>query len=1283
MFTQRRAPVLIKNLLSLIGFLTLLSGLSLAAENDDYKNFDLPDQKPVALPDKAFSYKSKRVEIKGGSPRLKTPSMNAQDFLFAKETFLTEKREEAIKLLRQELDSGAKANRDNVLLQLGQLYIEKYMELSYRESQVYNQLYIDYEKNKAEGKKTGNPPKLDNSRSAYYLKEALTIFYRLEKEYPKHPRIDEVIYFIGFVEMEGKKSEKGIRYLERVIKEFPESAKYEDAAVYLADYYFDKNKFKLAQDYYQKLVKRDSSMKDYARYKLAWVELNTGGPSKAVLQMKSLITHLGSSADKGKFSLREQALRDLVVFYADSGELADAVEFFTKAQGKTKALENLKVLAEAFRSKAQDEAAIQAYTRLIKEFGEVPEAPKWYLGIYECETRLGKSKGGVNKLVKLVQKFNEESDWAKSFPEDKLAEKKEGLELIASEAEKAAFFHHQAGQRSSDKGHYEAAIKLYSSLLDYFPKIPSRKKIAFFRGEALYAQSRWLEAADSYMMAAQMAPKDKLSEEAVYNAILAVDHLTTRSKKITKYSKEEAKEIDTTPKDLTKPEEKFIEIAHFYAKEYPQGQHVGDVIFREGTIYYQKNQFEKADEVFQKLVRDNPKHKTAPTAAHLILDMYNIRKDYSGLTKQAQVFFEKPNLGDTKFKSEMKKIMGEVDFKQIEFLEKENKWTDAGDSYFRFYQNNPKAELAEKALYNAFVSYEKADSPEKTAEMARVFIGKFPKSEFSAKVILNLAKQSERSFDFEQAQRFYELYCERFPKEKESRKALYNAAVFSELLEKNKEAIDLYEQYLKQGAVSGDEKRAILISQAKIYRKMGNWEKVKSIYRSLANDSKNQDEKLKILAELTRLYEKSGKASEKQALAKEIRSQMASQKKGSLGLASFYAAEVDFEKIKTERETYQKIKLRFPPDALVALFKKKQKALLKLASSYDNIVEFGVPEWGVAALYEKGEAYQELAESFRQVKIPKQYKNEERAEIEAGLKGIEEKEIVPVEKAGREIWEACAKRASEFKVVSTYAEKCREKTGKSALTFGVLPKARYFTYGPWSEKSSVPAENIDLENKEEALNQLIGMVVQSKGSKGEGTIKKYLMRYPEEKKALFLLAVENLKNGKKELATYFFNILLKEEGFSWKSLVSNNLGVLSLQDKNRLQGTAFLEQAIAQTPEHPSIYINLGSLYTEGHGFKDALPLFEKAHRLNPKNEDAALGLGLSLESEGKFEQAAQIYQEGISENPDALQVLFNYAIVLGNQMKQRERASQLMLRYIQKGGRESSRAHEIMKNWR
>lgn len=1269
-----------------IVFVVSLVEPSLAREKD-YENFDLPEQAKVALPEKGFSYKSPRVEVKGVNSRTKEPSLSAQEFLFAKETYLTEKRDEAIKLLRQELDSGNKANKDNVLLRLGQLYTEKYMELSFREGELYNQEYTDYEKKKAEGQKVGAPPKADNSRSEYYLKESLAVFYKLEKEYPKHPRIDEIIYFIGFVEMESGNAEKGKKYLEKVVKQYPQSKKFDDAAVYLADYNFDKAKFRPAQEYYKLLVSRDSALKDYAKYKLAWCELNTGSAEKAVKDMKSLILTLGGSPDKAKFNLREQALRDLVVFYGETGQVDDAMEFFTKAQGKSKALDNLKVLADFLRSKAQDEAAVKAYSRLIKEFGDAPEAPKWYLGLYDSEARLGKAKGGVVKLLELLEKFNEESDWAKSFPEDKQGEKKETLDMISSEAEKAAYFHHQAGQKSSDKGHYDAAIKLYSSLLKNFPSFPNRKKVAFYQGEALFNQSRWVEASDSYMIAAKMAPKDKLSEEAVYNALLSLDHLTQKSEKITKYSKEEAKTVDTTPKDLSEPEQKFIEITHFYLQEYPKGPRAADVVFREGSIYYQNHHFDEALKIFNKIAKENPQHRTAPTAAHLVLDIYNIRKDYGGLTQVAEGFYKQSGLGDAQFKSEMKQIMGEVDFKQIEPLEKENKWAEAGEAYFKFYQANPTSNLAEKSLYNAFVSFEKAESSARAAESARVFVSKFPKSEYASRMILSLAKNAEKSFDFEQAQRFFEEFYEKFPKDPEAKKALYNAAVFSELLEKNKQAVELYEKYLKEPGVSSEERKAIQISLAKIYRKEGNWEKVNALYRSLAKESKNQEEKVGVLAELARLYDRAGKNAEKQALVKEIKAQVDSKKKSALGIASYYVAETEFSAMKAEREKFSKLKLRFPPDVFLSQLKKKQKALVKLASAYDGIVEYGVPDWGVAALFEKGEAYQELVTAFRSVKIPKGYKPEEIAELESALKGIDQKDIVPIEKTAKEIWQACSQRASEFKVVNEYAEKCRAKSDKGTSFSGILPQARYWSYTPLSEKEmgskDTGKKEPSLENAEDYLDYLIHLSANGKNPEAEGKIKKFLTRYPEEKKAVFLLGAYYLRTKKRELAYYFFNQLDKSSGFPWKSLVSNNLGMLALQDKNRIQALAYFEKATQEEPESSAAFMNLGSLYEEGADTKDSLKLFEKAYALSPGNEDAVLGYGVALEGEGQYEKAAKTYQSFISDNPNSVAPLFNYSILLGNRLKRREEAAQIMLRYIQKGGKQTARAHEIMKSWR
>ena len=393
-----------------------LASVSVSAAPKEYENFNLPStggKASVPVPETALNYHSQRVQITGKNSRLREPSVNHKDYIFAKEVFLAEKRDEAIKLLRQDMDAGLKANRDNILLRLGQLYAEKYMELSYNETELYSEQLREWEKQKLVDKNAAKPVS-DTSRSQRYLKDALGLFYSLEREYPHHPKIDEVIFFIGFVEMESGNVKKGSAYLERVIRQYPRSRKYDEAVVYLADNYFDSHRFREAYGKYRILLSRkDSALYHYALYKMAWCELNTGGQRQALNDMKGLISSLEGTTDKAKFNLREQAIKDLVVFYGEVGAVDEAYAYFETAVGKQKALENLKLIADILRSKAQDEEAIRAYTRLLSEYGDSPESLKLQLGLYESLARMGRSDQAVEHLVQAIEHYGPNSDWAK------------------------------------------------------------------------------------------------------------------------------------------------------------------------------------------------------------------------------------------------------------------------------------------------------------------------------------------------------------------------------------------------------------------------------------------------------------------------------------------------------------------------------------------------------------------------------------------------------------------------------------------------------------------------------------------------------------------------------------------------------------------------------------------------------------------------------------------------------------------------------------------------------
>ncbi len=1251
---------------------------SMAATKAPYKNFELPKIVNSGPDGGGKLYVSERIYLKNAI-RQKVSQVDAKKFLFAKEAFLAEKREEAIKLLRQQMDSGMNINRENMLLRLGQLYAEKYMDLSFQETEVFTAKLQEYEKKKAAGVKAESP-KADNSRSKTYLKDSLKLFYELERKAPHHAKIDEILFFIGFVEMESGNGAKGAKYLDKVIQQHPKSRKWEEAVIYMGDYYFDKSDFKRAYAKFALLGnKSESGMKQFAIYKMAWCDLNLMRGDKALREMKRLVKDLEGEKDPAKFNLREQAIRDLVVFYGSAGSIDDAMEFFTEAVGKEKALQNLRIIADSMRSKARDAEAIRAYQRLLSETPNNPEAPLIQLGIYESLQSMDKTAKAVETLAATLDNYGPKSEWASNYSGDK-AEFQNMMKVLEETGAKVAFFYHASAQKGSNKALYNHSLVLYDALIKNFPDHADRKKFLFYRAEVLYGQKKWLEAANSYMDASKIAPKDKMTDEAVYNALLALDELTSRVDKIQRFTEEEQKKVDLSPKEIPVGEARFIEIAQFYVKEYPKGSRLVDVQYRIAAIYYRYHHFDKALELFRGIALEHPKHRSAPTAAYIVLDVLNMQKNYDKLDEQAKLFASVPGLGDKKFQGEMKQISAQIGFKQVEKMEANGKWKDAGETYLALYKSDTSSPLAEKALYNALVSFEKAQEVDRAQELTRQFVAKYPKSTYTEPLLLSMAKNAEKLYEFEEAQKLYHDFYRNHSSSKEARKALFNSAVFAEILEHNGAAIDRYNDYLKSGKVSPDEQRAIQISLAKLTRKQGNWEQFGKIYHQIVKDTPKVEDKLALLGELAHQYELAGRGAAKQETVREIQALYTKLGKNAknTGYAAGYVAEAEFNAVNGTRRKYDETVLRFPVTDLVYLVGLKQRRLKALGAAYDHVIEVGVPEWGVAALHDKADAFAAFGIGFRKVQIPAKMTGDERKETELGLKKIEADIVVSLDKQAEEMFKLCVAKAGEFQVANEYAAKCRRRAKSEQLvdSTGQLPLPNVASEFGVKWEGTIPA--IDSRDYIDYLSSAVGS---RDGT--ERRLKEFLSKNPKNLRGVYLLGLHYQKVKKLELAQYFFNQLEKESDFEWKSHLLNSLGLSALAAKNRLLAIDYFDQATKAKPPLAAAFVNRGALFLQSRSYSDAERLFRRAQEIDPSLEEAALGLGVALEGSGKFDAAHSVYSDYIGDNSRALGVLYNDSLLLGNRLGKKEAAANQMLRYIQAGGRESAKAQESMRNWR
>lgn len=229
----------------------------------------------------------------------------------------------------------------------------------------------------------------------------------------------------------------------------------------------------------------------------------------------------------------------------------------------------------------------------------------------------------------------------------------------------------------------------------------------------------------------------------------------------------------------------------------------------------------------------------------------------------------------------------------------------------------------------------------------------------------------------------------------------------------------------------------------------------------------------------------------------------------------------------------------------------------------------------------------------------------------------------------------------------------------------------------WSKSPPSPSDTDDY------LEYLSVLDAAGRTKEAGDKIRKFLKDNPKETRAAFLLAIHSLRTGNRELAEYFFGKLEKDPSFPWKSMLYNNLGMLALKDGDRYRAISMFEKAANSKPPIAAPHVNLGSLYLRSGNYKEAEKAFFLAVKLDEDFEDAVLGWGSALEALGQFEKAQAAYADFLSRHPDALSVIYNNAILLGNRLNRKQEAAELMLKYVRRGGKETAKAQELIQNWR
>lgn len=567
------------------------------------------------------------------------------------------------------------------------------------------------------------------------------------------------------------------RYYREVIQRFPKSPVVADSLHSLGNLYFERQLFHVARTFYGRILEtNEANLYPYAHYKVAWCFFNESDMPSAVAGLERAILEsrkLSQNSTK-KLGVEEEALSDLVLFYAETGNPTEAKEHFERLVDRPKANELRFNLARKLFDDGKHLMAKVTAKQLLDEHPQKEYINKLYLIMISVAERTKDRESGLNTAQKL-------STWISEEKLDKSdASRLETEEYMRHYSQKL----HYEAETLKEKEVWAQARKSYEIYLKTFPDEAETPEVKY-RFAVLLMNRK--EALNAYKFVSETIAKidDKHAryKEALRLRVQAIEMAT----------KDERKQI---------PEEEALASYDAYATAFPKEELGIEAAYKAANISKKLDAPEKAAARFRALAEANPQHQLAKASVDEAIAVLVKAQKWEALSQQSKALTTESTLQESLLAKDdgLRKRIDEArelaNVKLTEELEQSGKLEEARAQYEKILDDKPSETLG---IY-AFI---------RLATMAE-------------------QKQS-RSRD---AIKYYEALREKYPSSKEARQASLELARLFEKVNEPREAAKRYVDFAATG--KGKLENQALTNSAVILENLGEREAAAATFFKLA-----------------------------------------------------------------------------------------------------------------------------------------------------------------------------------------------------------------------------------------------------------------------------------------------------------------------------------------------------------------------------------------------------------------------------------------------------------------
>lgn len=1004
----------------------------------------------AAAPAAAQTKKGKKKKAEVQALTASGPTLKYEQFRRGVEVKVAEKREEQIEGLKRLLELGpADTEVPDIKFRLAELYYEKSRFYFFRAQEAHDK--ASQAKDPGQKDQFKSESKQQTKESLAWERRATDIYKEIREKYPKYERMPEVLFALGQSYWTAGKLDDAIEVYKDLITNFKDSPLVADAWLAFGEYYFNKAELNKALKAYE-LAATDKRARVYgfALYKQAWCYYNLADWKKAMEKFRATVFYsqmADTLSGENRISLGREAQKDFVKTYAHAGDQTRAkfvlADLLNEDQcGSSECMTLLDMLAGLWYATGRFEESAHLYRELIAMRPESTRNPYYQGRVVDLVSRSADKRATTVETRKLVDLYQKVKAKAGTDPKAQ-ADLAEAEVLAESTVRRLAQEWNKEAKKTRQKPTYGFAQAMYIDYLSLFPESKFAYEMRFQLGDLFYKLEMFDDAAKAYEATVAANPKGAHLIDAANDNILALEeHL-----KDLNLPKPKAK--DDKPIEIHPQRKRLIDACDRYAKLVPEekAEKLISVMFKAAKIYYDHNQFDEAIARFEVIIGKAPSAEESEYAANLIIDIYNLRQDWTKLYETSARFSRvEPLVKDRdKLRGDLAKASEYAKFKLVQILEERVK-KDGGSlrpvakAYEDFQAEFPKSDNGDKALYNASVAWDLVGEKDRANELRRRLMEEYKDSPLRADVQYYIAKSFEERADFRQAAELFEAFADAYPTDARARDALYNAAIFNAGVGRVKDANKLRLKYLdKYGKQKGGEKEsaAIYFAIALDLERAERWSDAAGAYADFVKKFPGDEQVFEAMwheADIRRRKLGQGWKAERIEDVL-VATYKLRQKKGQPlpPVAADYASRIAFSRLEQDFNKYTRLRIERPNLKKPAGFKRslddKARARQQVIKAYTNIVtSYQQAHSTIGSLYKIAQAWDNFVAGLVALPCPSGLNDEQCGFFREGM----EETIAPARESAHKAYQVCVEKSNELNVFTPHSTECVKALEKIA-----------------------------------------------------------------------------------------------------------------------------------------------------------------------------------------------------------------------------------------------------------